>query len=198
MVRYYDPTTGQFLSRDPIVSSTRSAYAYVYGNPLNMTDPSGLCGWGDPFDCVVPDDMGGMIDDATPDCFAWQDGCDSIITRATDGGTCSRFFDEGCTEPRAEFKAQVCPLYGCVSVTYDGHSFHHHEGLGLAVSVGMSLSSSMTSCEPHQEAFLNTPLAGGSLANSKDSPSDWNGSWSVGASPKYPFNWGIGFVHWFN
>ncbi len=40
--RYYDPTTGQFLTRDPIEAITRSAYGYVYGNPLNATDPSGL------------------------------------------------------------------------------------------------------------------------------------------------------------
>jgi uncharacterized protein RhaS with RHS repeats len=41
-VRYYDPTTGQFLTRDPAVAATREAYGYVYGNPLNYTDPSGL------------------------------------------------------------------------------------------------------------------------------------------------------------
>jgi RHS repeat-associated protein len=40
--RYYDPTTAQFLSLDPIGSKTRSPYAYVSGNPLNGTDPSGL------------------------------------------------------------------------------------------------------------------------------------------------------------
>ena len=39
---YYDPTTGQFLSRDPMEASTPSAYGYVYGNPLNSIDPSGL------------------------------------------------------------------------------------------------------------------------------------------------------------
>jgi RHS repeat-associated protein len=39
--RYYDPATAQFLSRDPAVSSTMSPYAYVAGNPLNVTDPSG-------------------------------------------------------------------------------------------------------------------------------------------------------------
>jgi RHS repeat-associated protein len=43
--RYYDPATGQFMSRDPLVAMTGSAYAYVAGNPLNGTDPSGLC-WG--------------------------------------------------------------------------------------------------------------------------------------------------------
>lgn len=43
--RYYDPSTGQFISRDTLVAMTRSAYAYVAGNPLNGTDPTGLC-WG--------------------------------------------------------------------------------------------------------------------------------------------------------
>jgi len=40
--RYYDSSTGQFISRDPIVSATRSPYAYVLGDPLNFTDPLGL------------------------------------------------------------------------------------------------------------------------------------------------------------
>ncbi|MGH9197837.1 MAG: RHS repeat-associated core domain-containing protein, partial [Acidimicrobiia bacterium] len=40
--RYYDPATGQFLTRDPIEAATREPYGYVGGNPLNATDPSGL------------------------------------------------------------------------------------------------------------------------------------------------------------
>ena len=40
--RYYDPATGQFISRDPLVALTRSAYGYADGNPLNGTDPMGL------------------------------------------------------------------------------------------------------------------------------------------------------------
>lgn len=45
--RYYDPTTAQFLTRDPMVATTRSPYGYVGGNPLNGIDPSGNCGlWG--------------------------------------------------------------------------------------------------------------------------------------------------------
>ena len=43
--RYYDPATAQFLTRDPMAESTREAYGYVGGNPLNRTDPSGLF-WG--------------------------------------------------------------------------------------------------------------------------------------------------------
>jgi len=40
--RYYDPATGQFLSLDPAVSSTREPYAYTAQNPVNGTDPTGL------------------------------------------------------------------------------------------------------------------------------------------------------------
>src|SRR5258708_1383795 len=47
--RYYDPTTAQFLSRDPLVDSTMSPYAYVNGNPLNASDPLGL--WGISISC---------------------------------------------------------------------------------------------------------------------------------------------------
>jgi RHS repeat-associated protein len=39
--RYYDPATAQFTTRDPLVSKTRSPYAYVAGDPLNAIDPSG-------------------------------------------------------------------------------------------------------------------------------------------------------------
>jgi RHS repeat-associated protein len=31
--RYYDPSTGQFISRDPKVSKTGTPYAYVADNP---------------------------------------------------------------------------------------------------------------------------------------------------------------------
>src|SRR5262249_41617547 len=40
--RYYDPATGQFLSRDPLVSLTQAPYGYAGENPVNLTDPSGL------------------------------------------------------------------------------------------------------------------------------------------------------------
>ncbi|HTA03119.1 MAG TPA: RHS repeat-associated core domain-containing protein, partial [Streptosporangiaceae bacterium] len=42
MNRYYDPQTGQFTSIDPDISQTLQPYQYAYGNPVNLTDPSGL------------------------------------------------------------------------------------------------------------------------------------------------------------
>jgi hypothetical protein len=41
--RYYDPTTGQFLTVDPAVDDTDAPYAYVAGDPVNGTDLLGLC-----------------------------------------------------------------------------------------------------------------------------------------------------------
>jgi RHS repeat-associated protein len=40
--RYYEPESGQFLSRDPLVNLTNDPYGYTGGNPLNDTDPTGL------------------------------------------------------------------------------------------------------------------------------------------------------------
>ena len=40
--RDYDPATGQFLTVDPAVDTTRQPYAYTGNNPVQRTDPSGL------------------------------------------------------------------------------------------------------------------------------------------------------------
>lgn len=40
--RYYDPNTGQFITDDPLVQSTRQPYGYVSDSPLNGTDPAGM------------------------------------------------------------------------------------------------------------------------------------------------------------
>ena len=44
--RYYDPTTGQFLTADPLVSITGQAFAFAGDDPVNLRDPSGMAGGG--------------------------------------------------------------------------------------------------------------------------------------------------------
>ena len=39
--RYYDPTTGQFMSVDPLVPATQQSYVYAGDNPINENDPTG-------------------------------------------------------------------------------------------------------------------------------------------------------------
>ena len=46
--RYYDPSVGRFVSKDQWSGSmlrpqTQNGWAYVSNNPINQTDPSGLC-----------------------------------------------------------------------------------------------------------------------------------------------------------
>jgi RHS repeat-associated protein len=42
--RYYTPKVGQFLSVDPTVLKTVQAYAFANDDPVNLSDPTGLCG----------------------------------------------------------------------------------------------------------------------------------------------------------
>ena len=41
--RYYDTTTGEFISRDPALAATGKPFLYAADDPLNGKDPSGLC-----------------------------------------------------------------------------------------------------------------------------------------------------------
>ncbi|HXO11823.1 MAG TPA: RHS repeat-associated core domain-containing protein, partial [Mycobacterium sp.] len=41
--RYYNPATGQFVSVDPDVAGTGEPYGYAGGDPVDNTDPDGLC-----------------------------------------------------------------------------------------------------------------------------------------------------------
>jgi RHS repeat-associated protein len=42
--RYYDPSTAQFITRDPLEALTGQPYSYAGDDPINSSDPSGLSG----------------------------------------------------------------------------------------------------------------------------------------------------------
>ncbi|MGV3615530.1 MAG: RHS repeat-associated core domain-containing protein, partial [Fimbriimonas sp.] len=57
--RYYDPSTGRFLTRDPLKAG-RNWYAYCDNNPVQRADPSGL-DWHDPAQVHVDPAFGGKV-----------------------------------------------------------------------------------------------------------------------------------------
>ncbi|HEX7244806.1 MAG TPA: RHS repeat-associated core domain-containing protein [Solirubrobacterales bacterium] len=62
--RFYEPATGQFMTRDPLVALTRAPYNYANVNPVNTSDPTGLG------PCIL-----GFIA-----CDESDDPCDSPVT----------------------------------------------------------------------------------------------------------------------
>jgi len=101
--RYYDPTTGQFLTVDPLTAATGARYAYAGGNPITGTDPSGLCDWANVGGCLLAGArawkpthaIGVCIAGAAESAVAWKTHVDASMigvlaaTYTTDtGGTC--------------------------------------------------------------------------------------------------------------
>ena len=72
--RYYDPSTGQFLTRDPMVAMTRSAYGYGANDPLNQEDPSGLY-WGEGMVHKAEHAAGAVVHAVAAPVVSATDGC---------------------------------------------------------------------------------------------------------------------------
>jgi hypothetical protein len=74
--RFYDPATGQFISRDPAIKVSGSAYGYTAGNPVNATDPNGLISVSG-----VLGTIGEILEPLNPikyyeeEIEAWENGC---------------------------------------------------------------------------------------------------------------------------
>jgi RHS repeat-associated protein len=78
--RYYDPTTGRFISVDPVMDLTDpqqwNAYIYANGNPLTWSDPTGL--WPDWLDNAASA-VGGVAVAAAETCFVLGSGPTSSL-----------------------------------------------------------------------------------------------------------------------
>jgi len=92
--RWYDPSTAQFITVDPLLNTTHLAYGYTAGNPLSYTDPLGLDFLGDLGQVglgVLDGVTGGLstmlLDAVAPgvvnhcsDAFAWSSGISSVLS----------------------------------------------------------------------------------------------------------------------
>jgi RHS repeat-associated protein len=198
--RYYDPTTGQFLTRDPANALTRSAYGYVGGNPLNAADPSGLY-------CLTG--VKGHRDDGSEICNGTSEIADNV-GRALDDHDFNG----------VSVGVGVCPVFGCVAVSIDwtdthGFGFNFDGGVGVAVAYpGWNVGPVSGHSEGWSESnriFGSAPFPGASGAwvfdeELCDGHFEWGGVSSeygpeteagevIGVSRSSGYGWGGGYVH---
>lgn len=80
--RYYDPATAQFITRDPLASTTGQPYGYAGDSPLAYVDPSGMFEWpswsqvGTRFVSAIDTMTGGLTAD-TRNLFGLSGGLDT-------------------------------------------------------------------------------------------------------------------------
>jgi RHS repeat-associated protein len=198
--RYYDAATSQFLTRDPAVAMTQSAYGYVAENPLNGTDSSGLCvgtnghDYGQHNPC--PDSVNPILHEGPDPSQAGR--CPHLDA---DGMTCldsawnkANPFDGGPSVfTNWNFNAGFCPLIGCVSVAFQNGILQFSFGLGPALAfpgVSMGYNQDQLRCGASQsggQGFLNTGYGGATIDPS-------TGHVSVGYGPTKHSDFGAGLL----
>jgi RHS repeat-associated protein len=143
--RYYDPATGQFLTVDPDIATTRSPYAYVSGDPLNTMDPTGE------WPSWVTNTVSAVSNAAST---AWNDTGGRIVNAVQNGGLpnghCIVLIQNNCQEnffensqaldntPVIGFLIQSDPVYNTFRDVIDaasGHSVCPDEWLSDALGV---------------------------------------------------------------
>lgn len=123
--RYYDPTTAQLVSRDPLASMTGEPYGYVGDNPVNGADPSGLCVW---IGCNVQSWLNGQ-----GYCTINQDNCGPSLITNVPGVTAAGHAVYQAEAPDAQHDYRVTTISGpffsfSVVRTQDGSTFFLPEG----------------------------------------------------------------------
>jgi RHS repeat-associated protein len=132
--RYYDPSTGQFITVDPMTATTHQPYQYADGSPVNNTDPSGKCGlWGS--DTCWGDAAGAVGSVATG---AWNATGGQVVNYAQNlclrnpvGGDNG---NGGCDTPLSTTQGALA--LGAVSVIASGGALAAPEGAAGAAALG--------------------------------------------------------------
>ena len=102
--RYYNPSTGQFLTVDPLVSQTQQPYSYTAGDPINATDPTGqlfgglVSGFGNAVAGLAAGATGGLSTDLLNDVGIHPDICSSAYQDANYAGLGAAIFVPGLGE----------------------------------------------------------------------------------------------------
>jgi len=159
--RYYDPTTGQFISVDPDVASTGEPYAFAASDPVNNLDPSGrfesgpggqLCS--DEINCnsrAVPINSCGMYCAAT-----------GGISMSSSSGNSKGLVEPGVSVngPWGIISAPELTISWSSSVTVVGQSTNPGVTLGSDGSINVSTDKAFASFSP-ANALVGLSARGG-------------------------------------
>lgn len=133
VARYYDPATAQFLTRDPLEDETGQPYSYAGDDPLDESDPSGLCGhWYDvacqasnaAYDALTTGpgkDISGFLEGTGN--FVTAGGTEQIANLISPGAT--------CTEDQSSWFYRGGEIFGGVGLTVLGGASVYYGGTAL-------------------------------------------------------------------
>jgi len=100
--RHYSPRLGRFLQTDSITGGSANAYTYVFGDPNNVSDLTGLCGECWAFAAIT------ALFNGNPEQFVWGFGEGRFEMRSSLGPTVS----PGVARLEPKIPSYVRPNYG--------------------------------------------------------------------------------------
>lgn len=164
--RYYDPTTGQFISQDPASFSggDTNLYRYVGNNVPNLTDPLGLAAEATRPAVIQPKwqpsdfwgDLGDFFNDgwkSIADTFEgkWKDALSNMVDS---GGSLDRAFDLG----------SIGLNLGAINFSFSGSGDENTADIGLfGLEIQLNHNTQTGSLDTNVGAEFSIPLYGANL-----------------------------------
>jgi hypothetical protein len=196
--RYYDPSTDQFLAIDPEVARTDEPYVFVNDDPLNAEDPLGLnCDGAGSGAAIAKCEK--SVQTAAAKAEGKSGGNISCGSSYDETGICPGHpgLDYDAPGPSIfthwSFSAGVCPIVGCIAISFQNGNLQVSGGVGPALSfpgvaTGYNSRQLKTGFSQSNQVFGSSPVAQISY--------DINGrGLSLGSGPSAESGWGGGYVH---
>ncbi|MGC1185528.1 MAG: RHS repeat-associated core domain-containing protein, partial [Candidatus Dormiibacterota bacterium] len=188
--RYYDPGTGQFLTRDPMTAATGEPYVFAADDPVNGCDPTG--------DLYAPAESGSGDRAATSATSAYAPGAEAKYLPASPSPsshstrTVSKHSSNACSGWMCGFSSFLSAAGHALSTAAGnvGHWVAHERGallaggavlglIGIACAVGMIATVGVGGVICLGAALGATALNATVTADDIQRAATGNGSWST-------------------